>query len=683
MTDLSRLSDHELRRLATPSGAQRPAGSVRTMSEDELQSIAGIDRGTAFLRGLGDSLSLSWGDELMGVGAGAQAALSGGDYNSAYQRQVEQSRGNLEQANREHPLSTMAGEVTGYLAPGFGMAKVGRAGLGVAGRLGAAAGIGAGLGGISGAGVGETPEERMRLGLSGAGLGAAFGGGAQAVLGEAAPALVRQGRRWFSGVTGYPANPGRMGIAETAREDLMSTARQNINLGVRDEADLAARMQEAARTDPTLTVAEVLGQSGQGRLAALARAPGQTGQRAEDYFVARARDQADEVTGAVLGRAPASGDALEQELQQAWRTRGPELYQPVLSQQLGNESLAAAQALRDSSLFQHRAVQAAWDRSGAMIADDVALGRIPAGAENSLAHRLHYTKVALDDMIADPTRLEPGIRNMNNASIQAAREQLLGRIERIIPGYNAARRQMADIGAARRAVEQGRQAFTRQSFATPEALQRHVAALPEAERPFFVAGVEDALSNMIRGAGRDGSRNVASTLLSDATQARMRAIYGREAEGMISRLRQISEKFTFGQRVRPSQGSITSNVMIQNLAGAGIGAGTGAANAQDDPIMGALTGGALGFGFSAVGRQMMRRAFLQQIEQSAQRQRDLLGRIYLTPAGAFQRESRGLLSRAQREAQRRAYRTRLERTRGAYLSGLGGMGVIPSQQEER
>jgi hypothetical protein len=251
-----------------------------------------------------------------------------------------------------------------------------------------------------------------------------------------------------------------MGIAETAREDLMSTARQNINLGVRDEADLAARMQEAARTDPTLTVAEVLGQSGQGRLAALARAPGQTGQRTEDYFVARARDQADEVTGAVLGRAPASGDALEQELQQAWRTRGPELYEPVLRQQLGNESLAAAQALRDSSLFQHRAVQAAWERSGAMIADDVALGRIARGAENSLAHRLHYTKVALDDMIADPTRLEPGIRNMNNASIQAAREQLLGRIERIIPGYNAARRQMADIGAARRAVEQGRQAFT-------------------------------------------------------------------------------------------------------------------------------------------------------------------------------------------------------------------------------
>ena len=680
MTDLSRLSDHELRRLATASGERRQAGSVRTMSDEELQNIAGIDRGTAFLRGLGDSLSFSLGDEAMGLGAGAGALLSGGDARAAYDRQVAQSRRNLDQANEQHPWSTGAGTFAGYLAPGFALGKVGRVGLNTVGRIGSATGIGAGIGALSGFGSGETMDERLQGAGMGAALGGALGGGTQAILGEAAPALVNQGRRWLSGVTGMPRNTGRMGIAETAREDLMSTARQNINLGVRDEADLAARMQEAARTDPTLTVAEVLGQSGQGRLAALARAPGQTGQRTEDYFVARARDQADEVTGAVLGRAPASGDALEQELQQAWRTRGPELYEPVLRQQLGNESLAAAQALRDSPLFQHRAVQAAWERSGAMIADDVALGRIARGAENSLAHRLHYTKVALDDMIADPTRLEPGIRNMNNASIQAAREQLLGRIERIIPGYNAARRQMADIGAARRAVEQGRQAFTRQSFATPEALQRHIAALPEAERPFFVAGVEDALSNMIRGAGRDGSRNVASTLLSDATQARMRAIYGREAEGMISRLRQISEKFTFGQRVRPSQGSITSNVMIQNLAGAGIGAGTGAANAQDDPIMGALTGGALGFGFSAVGRQMMRRAFLQQIEQGAQRQRDLLGRIYLTPAGAFQRESRGLLSRAQREAQRRAARTRLQRTRGAYISGVGAMGVYDAKE---
>ena len=678
MTGASRLSDAELQRIAEQQS--RPQ-NLRTLDESELQRIAGIDRGTAFLRGLGDSASLSFGDEIMGLGAGAGALVSGGDARSAYERQVAQSRSNLHQAEQQHPWSTGAGEFAGYFVPGMAAGKVARAGLGIGGRIGVAAATGAGFGGAYGFGSGETMDERIQGGLMGAGLGAAFGGGAHAVLGEALPAAVQQGRRWLSGVTGMPTNPGRMGIAETAREDLLSTARQNIGLGVRDEADLVARMQQAAATDPTLTVAEVLGQSGQGRLAALARAPGQTGQRVEDYFTGRARNQSDEIASTMTGRAPAAGDTLEQQLQAQWRERGPELYGPVLNPPLSAEAQAAATRLTQSDLFKHRAVQTAWERAGAMVADDIALGRIPPGAANSIAHRMHYAKVALDDMIADPTKLEPGIRNMSNASIAAAREQFLGRIERIIPGYNNARQQMADIGTARRAIEQGRQAFTRQSFATPEALARHVNSLSPAERPYFVAGVEDWLSNTILAAGRDGKRNVANTLLSDQTQARLRAIFGQEADGMIARLRQIDEKFTFGQRVRPSQGSITSNVMLQNLAGAGIGAGTGAANAQDDPIMGALTGGALGFGASALGRQMMRRMVLQRIEQASQKQRDLLGRIYLTPAGEFQRESRGLLSRATREAQRRRYRTRLQRTQGAYIAGTGGVGVYNARED--
>lgn len=639
-----------------------------------------VDRGTAFLRGLGDSASLSLGDEIMGLGAGAGAVLQGQDARAAYDRQVAQSRANLAEAEEAHPWSAGAGEFAGYLVPGLGLGKVGRLGLGVGGRIAAATGVGAGIGATSGFGSGETMDERLQGAAMGGAFGGALGGGAHAVLGEALPAAVNAGRRWFSGASGLPMSSGRSSRVQMARDDLMATARQNSELQVRSEADLAARMRAAAADDPTLTVAEVLGQSGQGRLAALARAPGQTGQRVEDFFTSRAQNQADEISAAVLGRAPMSGDALEQQLQQQWRTLGPELYRPVLNQELTPQAQAAAQRMIASDLFKHRAVQTAWERAGAMIADDVALGRVAPGAANSLAHRLHYTKVAMDDMIADPTKLEPGIRNMSNASIAAAREQLLGRVERIIPGYNAARSQMADIGQARRAVEQGRQAFTRQSFATTDALARHVGALSQAERPFFVAGVEDALSNMIAAAGRDGRRNIANTLLSDQTQARLRAVFGHEAEGMIARLRQVSRKFDFGQRVRPTQGSITSNILTQ-LGPGMAGAGLGAANAQDDPLMGALTGGALGFGASAVGRQMFRRAVLQRMETAAQRQRDMLGEIYLTPVSRFEQNRRGLLSTAARFDRRQAYRNRLGRTRGAILAGAGGMGVYDVRED--
>lgn len=661
------------------------AGRWQVVDDEQSQPRRGrwqtvdVSPGTAFLRGLGDSVSLGLGDEARGALAGAQSFLGGGDYGSAYQAQVARSRANLEEAREQRPGSTLAGEVAGYLVPGFGVGKAVARGASLGGRLARSAAVGGAFSGTYGAASGVTPEERLQGGLMGAGMGAAFGAGAHGILGEALPSAARAGRRWLSGVSGLPANPGRMGVAEMAREDLMTTARQNINLGVRSEGDLVAAMQSAGARDPTLTVAEVLGQSGQGRLAALARAPGQTGQRVEDFFTERARNQADEVSATMLGRAPATGDALEQQVREAWRTQGPELYRPVLNQALTPQARQAATALERSPLFQHRAVQEAWGRAGAMISDDVALGRVAPDAANSIAHRLHYAKVALDEMLEDPTKLSPGIRNMNNASIAAARDQLLRRMEHIIPGYNAARAQMADLGSARRAIAEGRQAFTRQSFVTPEALSRRMSSLTPGERPYFIAGVEDALGNMIASAGRDGRRNVAATLLSDQTQSRLRAIFGSEADSMIERLREVSGRFEFGQRVRPSQGSITSNVIAQLSPGIA-GAGLGAANAQDDPIAGALMGGALGFGIGAAGRRALQQTVGQRLERAAQRQRDLLGRMYLTPVGDFQRAQGGLLSRAAREARRRESRTRLLRTQGAYLSGIGAAGLYEPER---
>lgn len=641
---------------------------------------AEIDRGTAFMRGLGDSVSFSLGDEFMGIGAGAGALLQGQDARDAYDRQVAQSRANLREAEDTHAWSTGAGQLAGFLVPGLGVGKLARAGYGVGGRLAAATGVGAAMGGVSGFGSGENMDERLQGAAMGGAMGAAFGGGTQAVLGELAPVAGRQLQRWWRNATGLPANAGRGSRVQAVRDDLMATARQNPDLGIRDENDLAQLMSREAARDPSVTVAETLGMPGQGRLAYLARAQGQTGQAVEDFFTARAGGQAAEVESVLLGRAPATGDALEQQLQQQWRTRGPELYNPILSPPLAPEAMAAATQLTRSELFEHRAVKAAWERAGAMIADDIALGRIPPGAQNSMAHRLHYTKVAMDDMIADPTKLEPGIRNMSNASIVAAREQLLGRVQNIIPGYETARLQMADIGQARRLVQEGKQAFTRQRFATPEALARHVRQLSDSERPYFLAGVEENLANQIMRAGRDGNRNIAGSLLNDANQARLRAIFGDEAEAMISRLREIRRKFEFGQRVRPTQGSITSNVLL-NTVGAGTGAGAGALNNRDDPLMGAAQGAALGFGAAAFARMASRNALRNYIDRRAMQQRDMLGQIYMMPAGQFQQGQRGLLSTAARLDRRRNYRTRLDRTRNAYLAGTAGMGVYNVQED--
>lgn len=649
----------------------------------QLDKMSGSD---AFFSGLGNGLSFGWGDELMGLGAGAGAALQGQDFQRAMDEQVARSRANYAQAERDQPFATGAGDLTGAigstLLPG-GAIGAGLKGAGLAARLGIAAGVGAGMGALQGAGEGRTTEERLQGAAAGGAVGAAFGGGAHALLGEAIPAATGAARRYIAANTGILATPGRSGRAEMALQDLMSTARQNPGLNIRSPQDLAAAANAAAARDPTLTTAEILGASGQGRLAALARAPGQTGQAVEDFFEARARNQPDEVTSAVLGRAPTSGDALEQQLREAWRTQGRQLYRPLLSQPLTAQEGAAFERLKASPLWSHRAVQSAWNRAGSMIADDVALGNLPAEAASSIKTRLHYTKVALSDMVDNPATLEPGLANINNANLSQTAHTFANELNSVIPGYNTARATLADIGASRRAVETGRQAFSRREFATPAALSRHVSALDPKVRPFFLAGVEDELGNRIMQAGRDGRRNIANALLGDATQARMRAIYGADAEPMIQRLRDISAKFDFGQRVLPSKGSITSNVLLQLAPGVAAGAGLGAANAKDDPLLGALTGGALGFGVQAAARRMFSRELVQLMERNAERQRDTLGKLYMTPVSEYPQQVGGLISAAERQARMRAYKMRLGRTRGALWQGLGAGGLAPNPAEQQ
>lgn len=686
------LSDAELERIANQQ-PQRPQRNPRAMSDEELTRIAGIDAGTAGLRGFGDGLSFSWGDELMGAGAAASGAFNRGNVDHLaedFHRQAQVSRANLAQAQHDQPLATGAGQLGGAIVSSFVPGGVIGRGVGAAsrlGRFGVAIGSGAAVGGLQGAGSGETAEERLHgLGM-GAAFGGALGGAAHGVFGEALPALVRGGRRYLANATGMPMVPGRMGVAETAREDLMSTARQNTGLNIRNENDLLREMNAAAARDPTLTTAEVLGASGQGRLAALARAPGQTGQAVEDFFNQRALNQSDEITAAVLGRAPASGDALEQQLIHQWETRGPALYEPILQARMAPGAIARfeeqiAPRLAEGSPRFSPALSEAWGRAGRLIQEDISLGRLPANAASNLPHRLHYTKMALDDMVRDPLSVPSGLRHVTNAQMSAIARHFAETLDNgsasIIPGYAAARGELADIGTARRAIEAGRQAFTNQRFASPAALERHIAQLPAGERPFFLAGSEDALEKLIVAGGRDGRRNVANALLGDQTQARLRAIYGQDAEAMIARIRDVGRKFEFGQRVRPSNGSITSNVMLQNTAA---GAGIGALAFKDDPIMGGLTGGALGFGASAAGRRMLSAALLRGVERGAQRQRDLLGRVYLSPASQYRPLAGGLLARARREASRREYQIARNRTRGALYAGMGSAGIYDERDQ--
>lgn len=683
---------------STAAMALAPVPFLNVVPALRLASYNPQTRTGAAAGGFLNASSLDWNDEASGYVAAVGDRLLGRTPNAQTMRQaVEASRDDFRDAQANHPISTLGGQLAGYIAPG-GFIGAPAAGVGMTGRIGAAAGVGGTIGAASGAGAAETDDQRLRGAAMGGAMGAAFGGGLQATLGEAAPALWRAGRR----ALGLPATSSRrMGAAEVALEDVREVTRFNPNLdrawrqAIAAAPDAAARsniermgplgyaVSQAAETNPNATIAEVLGQGAQNRLAYLGRQGGETGQRIEDFMQARNRNQVPELENAFLGRAPATADTLQESVAQAWRTRGNELYEPLM----GNVS-PAGQAAFNSRILPRitqgnerysPVIAEAWDRAGRMIQEEVSLGALPANAAQNLARRLHFTKMALDNMVSDPTTVPRGLQAVDNARLGRIASDFAdtldnGTASAIIPGYRAARAELADYATAERAIDAGRAAFNRTRFRSPEALARHVQNLSPGERPYFLAGVEEELANIIAQAGRDGQRNAASALLADRTQARLRAVFGREADVMIERARVLSQQFEFGQRVRPSRGSITSNVMLQQT---GIGAAGGAVLNQEDPLAGLVQGAAVGAITGRIGPALYNRFLGPKTEQA----RNMLGRFYLTPVGQYQGASGGLLARARQEGALRAQRQAVERTRNAYLTGLAGMGVYQPAQE--
>jgi len=87
-------SDDELQRIASGRATRYEVEQERRLNN--LQGARG--EFGSFLSSAGDSLSLGFGDELMGVGAGIGAASRGEDFGAAYRTQAERSRQRLRDA---------------------------------------------------------------------------------------------------------------------------------------------------------------------------------------------------------------------------------------------------------------------------------------------------------------------------------------------------------------------------------------------------------------------------------------------------------------------------------------------------------------------------------------------------------------------------------------------------------
>lgn len=122
----------------------------------------------AFLVGLQQGPTFGFADELAAFGAGVGGALRPDTtYSEQYERRLAEKRGELSQA-KERPVASIAGELTGAIGAGGGIAKLGGAALGkiaATAPLRTAAATGALSGGVYGFGAGEGGgAERLQQG---------------------------------------------------------------------------------------------------------------------------------------------------------------------------------------------------------------------------------------------------------------------------------------------------------------------------------------------------------------------------------------------------------------------------------------------------------------------------------------------------------------------------------------
>lgn len=201
MTDVTKMSNDELMRIARGEQASAPASDVSKMSNEELIRIAS-DRpqpkpsiGSAVGTGINEGLTFGFFDEAIGAVRAASDKIGGSKepFAQLYSKHRDELRAFSKEARGAHPVAFAAGELGGAAAtmavPGV-RALAPSAGMSVANVA-----KGAGIGAIGGAGASEanplnSPVEAKKF-AGDVALGGAIGGVAQGVFDSAAKGLSR------------------------------------------------------------------------------------------------------------------------------------------------------------------------------------------------------------------------------------------------------------------------------------------------------------------------------------------------------------------------------------------------------------------------------------------------------------------------------------------------------------
>jgi hypothetical protein len=466
------------------------------------------------LRSARQGVSFGFADELAGLGGGAKAFITGGDFGSGYTSARDRERALSGQFEQDHPGASLAGNLGGGLLTGLGPAKAAAAPLNFLSRAYQSAKTGAAVGGLAGFGVGEGDANSQ---LASTGRGAATGAilapvvtaGLQgaSLLGRLIPRRPVTQTVNVPGATPPPAAPagsaGATPNSPPATTPVQVTTRDRaldlVGDTLRRSGQTAEGIeQQLVRNDdlpgkPEI-LADFLGDQGSRRLYTTRTLGGPEASAAVERLATRGEGTAARVSEDVQQATSQRGQSLTQlEARIDNRRRmGNTLYTEAFKHGAVTDpdTIALVQNPRVSAILKKasdRRQQVA-DLRGETYAplfretdQGPVLARVPTVED------LHLLKTSLDDDIQQAFKAGEG---QLGKALRDFKNQIVGKLEDEVPAYRKARQTYKGDAEIEEAITNGRADILRKPV---DELRRDFNALSGAEQDAYRSGAIDTI----------------------------------------------------------------------------------------------------------------------------------------------------------------------------------------------
>jgi len=458
----------------------RPAGNpfekyAPDAAKLNLRNITNRVEG-AFLLGLGDEANAA----IEAVLGSLDAPKT--DFYTRYQDALKKYRTENKQFEEANPAAATAADVVGSMAIPMG---AGRA----AGGLAKAAALGATQAGAAGAITGFNTGEG---GFENRAGNAAVSGGISAVMGAALPPAATA----LGAVVGRVLNiTGFRNAEQAALRHIMRAFERD---GVTPD-DAFARLQQWQSQGAKPEALVDMGGENVRRLAETAvSVPGQSAQRASEFFTRRQAGQTGRVTDDAARTMDAANTPFYESLDKLVEAR-TRAAQPAYDEAYGVDAVWSD---RIAELMRRPALQQAWTKARAIAANEgIELPRILRMKDGELVgtetipdmRTMDFIKRGLDDVInANKNPLTGRIETDLGRSVVGLQREFLGELDRLNPAYATARAQYSGFTKSMEAVELGRTIFRDDA----ELTAREIANLSPGDKAFFRVGVLRALKDV-------------------------------------------------------------------------------------------------------------------------------------------------------------------------------------------